>query len=68
MNRNYFSTVALLPGVQFAPSNQMGNDTIVAGGQTSQNSNFSVDGGYNADDALGTPGAMVLLSVRLRRP
>jgi hypothetical protein len=32
MNRNYFSTVALLPGVQFSPSNQMGNDTIVAGG------------------------------------
>src|SRR6185436_751459 len=26
MNRNYFSTVALLPGVQFSPSNQMGND------------------------------------------
>ncbi len=38
---NYFSTVALLPGVQFSPSNQMGNDTIVAGGQTSQNSNVS---------------------------
>src|SRR6187455_2990515 len=54
MNRNYFSTVALLPGVQFSPSNQMGNDTIVAGGQTSQNSNVSVDGGYNSDDALGT--------------
>src|SRR3954462_11776247 len=54
MNRNYFSAVALLPGVQFSPSNQMGNDTIVAGGQTSQNSNVSVDGGYNADDALGT--------------
>src|SRR6185503_21080018 len=54
MNRNYFSTVALLPGVQFSPSNQMGNDTIVANGQTSQNTNVSVDGGYNADDALGT--------------
>ena len=54
MNRNYFSAVALLPGVQFTPSNQMGNDTIVAGGQTAQNSNVSVDGGYNADDALGT--------------
>ena len=54
MNRNYFSAVALLPGVQFSPSNQMGNDTIVAGGQTSQNTNVSVDGGYNADDALGT--------------
>ncbi len=54
MNRNYFAAVALLPGVQFAPSNQMGNDTIVASGQTSQNNNVTVDGGYNADDALGT--------------
>jgi len=34
MNRNFFSTVALLPGVQFSPSNQMGNDTIVAAGQS----------------------------------
>ena len=33
MNRNYFAAVALLPGVQFSPSNQMGNDTIVATGQ-----------------------------------
>jgi hypothetical protein len=54
MNRNYFSVVALLPGVQFSPSNQMGNDTIVAAGQTTQNNNVAVDGGYNADDALGT--------------
>jgi len=54
MNRNYFAAVALLPGVQFAPSNQMGNDTIVAAGQTTQNNNVSVDGGYNSDDALGT--------------
>jgi len=54
MNRNYFAAVALLPGVQFSPSNQMGNDTIVAAGQTTQNNNVSVDGGYNSDDALGT--------------
>src|SRR5262249_11409952 len=54
MNRNYFAAVALLPGVQFAPSNQMGNDTIVASGQTTQNNNVAVDGGYNSDDALGT--------------
>jgi hypothetical protein len=54
MNRNYFAAVALLPGIQFAASNQMGNDTIVASGQTSQNNNVSVDGGYNGDDALGT--------------
>ena len=54
MHRNYFAAVALLPGVQFTPSTQMGNDTIIAGGQTAQNSTVSVDGGYNADDALGT--------------
>jgi hypothetical protein len=54
MNRNFFSTVALLPGVQFSPSNQMGNDTIVAAGQSTQGNNVAVDGGYNSDDALGT--------------
>src|SRR5205823_7063052 len=54
MNRNFFSTVALLPGIQFSPSNQMGNDTIVSAGQTTQNNNVAVDGGYNSDDALGT--------------
>src|SRR5438477_12509532 len=54
MNRNYFAAVALLPGIQFAASNQMGNDTIIASGQASQNNNVSVDGGYNSDDALGT--------------
>jgi len=54
MNRNYFSTVALVPGIQFAPSNQMGNDTIVASGQTSQNNLVTIDGGYDSDDALGT--------------
>jgi hypothetical protein len=54
MNRNFFATVALLPGVQFSPSNQMGNDTIVAAGQSTQNNNVAVDGGYNSDDALST--------------
>src|SRR5258708_11080128 len=39
MHRNFFSTVALLPGVQFSPSNQMGNDTIVAAVQATQNTN-----------------------------
>ena len=34
--------------VQFTPSNQMGNDTIVSAGQTSENNNVAVDGGYNA--------------------
>src|ERR1051326_5370481 len=54
MNRNYFATVALVPGIQFSPSNQMGNDTILASGQTSQNNLVTVDGGYDFDDALGT--------------
>lgn len=53
MNRNYFAAVALLPGVQFSPSTQLGNDTIVSSGQSSQGNNVSVDGGYNVDDALG---------------
>jgi carboxypeptidase family protein len=53
-HRNYFAVVAMLPGVVFSPSVQMGNDTISASGQTTQNNNVSVDGGYNADDALGT--------------
>jgi hypothetical protein len=60
MNRNYFAAVALLPGVQFTPSTQMGNDTIIASGQSAQGNNVSVDGGYNIDDALGaTAGAQV---------
>jgi Carboxypeptidase regulatory-like domain len=60
MNRNYFAAVALLPGVQFTPSTQMGNDTITASGQSQQGNNVTVDGGYNADDALGaTAGAQV---------
>ena len=68
MNRNYFAAVALLPGVQFSPSNQMGNDTIVASGQTTQNNNVSVDGGYNADDALGTSsGAQVRTPLKRSR-
>src|SRR5205085_3451861 len=54
MNRNYFATVSLVPGIQFAPSNQMGNDTIIASGQTSQNNLVTIDGGYDSDDALGT--------------
>ena len=60
MNRNYFAAVALLPGVQFTPSTQMGNDTITASAQSPQGNNVTVDGGYNMDDALGaTAGAQV---------
>src|SRR5687768_8033214 len=60
MNRNYMAAVALLPGVQFTPSVQMGNDTITSAGQSPQGNNVTVDGGYNMDDALGaTAGAQV---------
>src|SRR5207244_4528919 len=47
MNRNYFAAVALLPGIQFAASNQMGNDTTIASGQPSQNTNISADAGHS---------------------
>src|SRR5204862_6936227 len=49
-NRNLFAMVALLPGVQFLPSNQFGNDAIIASGQASQGNNVTLDGGYNSDD------------------
>ena len=53
-NRNLFAMVALLPGVQFLPSNQFGNDAIIASGQAAQGNNVTLDGGYNSDDALGS--------------
>ena len=60
INRSYFATVALLPGIQLLQTNQMGNDTIIANGQHPQNTNTSVDGGYNTDDSAGgTFGAQV---------
>jgi hypothetical protein len=60
MNRSSFATIALLPGIQLIQTNQMGNDTIVANGQWPQNTNTSVDGGYNTDDSVGgTFGAQV---------
>ena len=53
MNRSYLATVALLPGIQFTASIMLGNDTIVASGQASQNNNVSVDGAYNIDNNSG---------------
>ena len=40
-NRNLFAMVALLPGVQFLPSNQFGNDAIIASGQAAQGNNVT---------------------------
>ena len=60
MNRSSFATVALLPGIQLIQTNQMGNDTIAAGGQPPQSTATLVDGGYNTDDSVGgTFGAQV---------
>ena len=53
-NRSVFAMVALLPGVQFLPSNQFGNDAFIASGQAAQGNNVTLDGGYNSDDALGS--------------
>jgi hypothetical protein len=54
MNRSFLATAATLPAIQITPTNQLGNDTIVASGQDSQNNNISVDGGYNTDNNAGT--------------
>ena len=53
-NRSYFAAVALLPGIQFAPSDSLGNDTMIANGQTAGGNSVNVDGGANNDDSSGT--------------
>ena len=53
-NRSYFAAVALLPGIQFSPSSSLGNDTMVANGQTTGGNSVNVDGGSNNDDSSGT--------------
>jgi hypothetical protein len=64
MNRSLFALMPLVPGVQFVATTQMGNDTIVAGGQASQSNSITVDGGYNADDGTGGNfGAQVRLPI-----
>src|SRR5437762_516657 len=40
-NRSVFAMVALLPGVQFLPSNQFGNDAFIASGQAAQGNSDS---------------------------
>ena len=53
-NRSYFAAIALLPGIQFNPSSSLGNDTMIANGQTPGTNNVSVDGAANNDDNSGT--------------
>ena len=53
-NRSYFAAIALLPGIQFNPSSSLGNDNMIANGQTPGTNNVSVDGAANNDDNSGT--------------
>ena len=53
-NRSYFAAVALMPGVQFAPSDSLGNDTMIANGQTAGGNSVGLDGSTNNDDSSGT--------------
>ena len=53
-NRSYFAAVALMPGIQFAPSSSLGNDTMIANGQTAGGNSVNIDGGSNNDDSSGT--------------
>lgn len=53
-NRSYFAAIALLPGIQFNPSSSLGNDTMIANGQTPGTNNVTVDGAANNDDNSGT--------------
>lgn len=53
-NRSYFAAVALLPGIQFNPSSSLGNDTMIANGQTAGGNSVGVDGATNNDDVSGT--------------
>jgi hypothetical protein len=63
-NRSYFAAVALLPGIQFAPSASLGNDTMIANGQPQNANSVGVDGSANNDDASGTgAGGQVRVSI-----
>ena len=53
-NRSYFAAVALLPGIQFNPSSSLGNDNIIANGQTTGGNSVGLDGATNNDDSSGT--------------
>ena len=53
-NRSYFAAVALLPGIQFNPSSSLGNDNMIANGQTTGGNSVGFDGATNNDDSSGT--------------
>ena len=53
-NRSAFAAVALLPGIQFLPSSSLGNDTMIANGQTPGSNSMGIDGATNNDDISGS--------------
>ena len=53
-NRSAFAAVALLPGIQFQASSSLGNDTMIANGQTSGGNTMGIDGATNNDDISGS--------------
>jgi len=59
MDRSYFATVALLPGVQFTSTPQMGDDAIIASGQAAQNNSISIDGAMITSADIGSSNGII---------
>ncbi len=55
LNRNWLFAVSLAPGIQIASSTaSFACESLIVGGGSNRSGNFSVDGGGNNDDYLGS--------------